>query len=70
MKYQGLELALAAYNAGQTNVDEWIVEESGIVYPETREYVRDVVRLSAVYRRAYGSRLGEEVETVGITTEP
>jgi soluble lytic murein transglycosylase len=70
MKYQGLELALAAYNAGQTNVDEWIVEESGIVYPETREYVRDVVRLSAVYRRAYGSRLGDEVETVGITTEP
>ncbi len=70
MKYQGLELALAAYNAGQANVDEWIVEESGIVYPETREYVRDVVRLSAVYRRAYGSRLGDEVETVGIATEP
>jgi len=70
MKYEGLELALAAYNAGQANVDEWIVEESGIVYPETREYVRDVVRLSAVYRRAYGSRLGDAVETVGITTEP
>ncbi len=69
-KYERLDLALAAYNAGQANVDEWIDSNAGIAYPETREYVRDVVRLSSVYRRAYGSRLGDELETVGTSTEP
>lgn len=66
-KYQRIDLALAAYNAGQANVDDWIDSNRGIVYPETRTYVDDVIRISAIYRRAYGSRLGEEIETLDAT---
>jgi soluble lytic murein transglycosylase len=59
-RYGELELALAAYNAGQATVDGWIDEQVGIQYPETRAYVDDIVRISEIYRRSYGSRLGEE----------
>ena len=60
------ELALAAYNAGETNVDKWLREAGGadrfdpsdIPFPETREYVRNVVDLRADYRRHYGDELG------------
>jgi soluble lytic murein transglycosylase len=58
----GDELALAAYNAGQTNVDEWIAGTAAgrpvtIRFPETRNYVADVERLTRLYRRAYGDEL-------------
>jgi soluble lytic murein transglycosylase len=53
-KYDDQRLALAAYNAGQANVDEWLREEKGIAFAETRHYVRRVERLQEVYRDAYG----------------
>ena len=59
-KYDDVPLALAAYNAGQTNVDEWQAEGSGIVFPETREYVDEVLEFQDVYARAYADELGIE----------
>jgi hypothetical protein len=39
-------------------VDEWIAEGSGIQFPETRQYVDEVLELRDVYARAYGDELG------------
>jgi soluble lytic murein transglycosylase len=57
-KYGDERLALAAYNAGQRNVDEWLAREGGIAFAETREYVREVMELRAIYARAYREELG------------
>jgi soluble lytic murein transglycosylase len=57
-KYGDERLALAAYNAGQTNVDGWVAEGGGIRFPETREYVEDVLETRDIYARAYASELG------------
>ena len=57
-KYGDERLALAAYNAGQRNVDEWLANDDEIAFPETREYVDEVVALRDVYARAYGDELG------------
>jgi soluble lytic murein transglycosylase len=62
-KYRnGDELALAAYNAGQANVDEWIAgtapgEDVRIRFAETRHYVDEVKRLEERYQKAYASEL-------------
>jgi soluble lytic murein transglycosylase len=58
-KYGGDErLALAAYNAGQLNVDRWRNAGQDIQFPETRAYVDKVERLKGIYRRAYARELG------------
>jgi peptidoglycan lytic transglycosylase len=57
-KYGDEKTALAAYNAGQTNVDEWRAQGKAIEFPETRAYVDRVEELKAIYRDAYASELG------------
>ena len=53
-KYGDEKTALAAYNAGQRNVDRWRAAGQGIQFSETRAYVDRVEDLKDVYRRAYG----------------
>ena len=61
-KYQNIELAVAAYNAGTGTVDKWI--EKGIIkqdgsdienipYKETNNYVRKILRNYNVYEELY-----------------
>jgi soluble lytic murein transglycosylase len=58
-KYGGNERrALAAYNAGQQNVDRWRARGEDIQFPETRAYVARIERLKGIYRRAYGLHPG------------
>ncbi len=58
---QSVDLALAAYNAGQANVDSWIASTPAgrpvrLRFVATRDYVSDVRAAQKLYRRAYGLR--------------
>jgi soluble lytic murein transglycosylase len=60
-------LAIAAYNAGESNVDTWSAAAragggsltvSAIPFPETRAYVAKVLKAERDYRANYASELG------------
>jgi soluble lytic murein transglycosylase len=57
-KYGDERTALAAYNAGQENVDRWRDAGEGIQFAETRAYVDRVEKLKQIYRDAYANELG------------
>ena len=57
-KYGDERTALAAYNAGQANVDRWLATGEGIAFAETRHYVARVEKLRRIYAQAYASELG------------
>ena len=57
-RYDNERLALAAYNAGETNVDGWIAQHEGIQFSQTRAYVDKVESLKKLYRRVYAGELG------------
>lgn len=67
-RYDGDEtLAVAAYNAGARNVDEWVRRAGGrdafeadrdIRFSETRAYVRGVIEHREMYRERYADELG------------
>lgn len=57
-KYGDEGTALAAYNAGQTNVDRWLREGGGIRFAETRHYVERIRELEEIYRRSHAAELG------------
>ena len=53
--------ALAAYNAGETNVAAWgrsSLSVNDIPFPETRDYVQNVLEKRAEYARHYRHELG------------
>ena len=43
-RFPSEELALAAYNAGPSIVDEWLGGDSKVRYPETRAYVSEILK--------------------------
>jgi soluble lytic murein transglycosylase len=63
-RYHGHEVpAIAAYNAGATNVDRWLNGSSdlsiaSIPFPETQAYVKRVLDARRQYRHQYARELG------------
>ena len=65
-----MRLALAAYNAGMGNVDDWVARtppgrplQIPAAFSETRNYLAGVERARGVYRRLYAEELGLAVSS-------
>ena len=56
-RYGDERTALAAYHAGQGNVDSWRERGVGIQFPETRAYVDRVERARRIYADIYAEEL-------------
>jgi soluble lytic murein transglycosylase len=56
-RYDDTETALAAYHAGQGNVDRWRRAGVGIQFTETRAYVERVLDAQKVYADVYADEL-------------
>ena len=63
-KFGSFEYALAAYNAGDDRVNDWLSQGKyrdpqefveSIPFTETREYVQAILRNASVYRQLYGT---------------
>jgi soluble lytic murein transglycosylase len=63
-KFGSFEYALAAYNAGDDRVQDWLSQGKyrdpqefveSIPFTETREYVQAILRNANVYRQLYGT---------------
>jgi soluble lytic murein transglycosylase len=56
-RYHEVEVALAAYNAGLRNADDWVAQggdiRDAITFPETRHFVVRVVRAKERYEEIY-----------------
>lgn len=57
--------AIAAYNAGHANVDDWLLSEEyskdgkslhTIPFPETEKYVKQVLKFQKIYQYLYGEK--------------
>jgi soluble lytic murein transglycosylase len=57
-RYHDVPTALAAYHAGEGNVDEWRRDGGGVRFPETRHYVQKVLDARGVYADVYADELG------------
>jgi len=57
-RYGDERTALAAYHAGQGNVDRWRAEGVGIQFPQTRSYVASVEHAKTIYASVYAKELG------------
>ena len=64
-RYDGdVPMAIAAYNAGETRVSEWVAASGGeldvadIPFPETRAYVENVIERRGEYADNYADDLG------------
>jgi soluble lytic murein transglycosylase len=57
-KYGSERLVLAAYNAGQGNVDRWRANGQEVQFSETKAYIQRVENLKRIYRRAWTKELG------------
>jgi peptidoglycan lytic transglycosylase len=66
-QYGDVDIAVAAYNAGETNVNRWITAAGGleqfevdqdVPFPETRQYVSNVRERRDEYARHYAKHLG------------
>ncbi len=53
-RYGDERTALAAYHAGQANVDRWRSQGVGLQFAQTRYSVTKVARLKRIYARSYG----------------
>lgn len=74
-----LPVALAAYNAGEGVVAGWERTAAAeghafrvpqdVPFPETRAFVEHVLDSAAIYRRAYGDRLGAPVTGLAVARD-